>query len=340
MTTDPLSVSQDEVRAAIDGVPAAKGSDVRSVRRLTGGVSNETFRVETDRGVFILRVAPIGGSGGNAHDMLREFEVLELARGFGAPAPEPLGRGHLKAQPERSFLIMSAIDGFAPAPGADLSLTESEANKLCRRFVTTLANLHRESAGSVGSPRVSVRPGFTGRQVAGWTRRHAKLDPDDIYEGFRNQLLRGVPDTEMPPCLIHNDYKFDNLVLDSNDHSSIRGVLDWELSGFGDPRLDLGSALAYWVEQDDPEELRAIKRGPTDMIGMLTRQELVAAYEEAARTSLSHMPFFEAFGLFKLAVIALQVDRQLANGKRYDGRFAGFAELLLERSQTRAFDAS
>ena len=144
----------------------------------------------------------------------------------------------------------------------------------------------------------------------------------------------------MSPCLIHNDYKFDNLVLDSSDHSTIRGVLDWELSGFGDPRLDLGSALAYWVERDDPEELRAIKRGATDLPGMFARQELIEAYEETARTPLEHMPFFEAFGLFKLAVIALQVDRQLANGEPYDGRFAGFAELLLKRSLERVFDAS
>src|SRR2546422_10834850 len=92
------------------------------------------------------------------------------------------------------------------------------------------------------------------------------------------QWLADHMPTASDAALLHNDYKYDNLVLDPEDLTRVVAVLDWEMATVGDPLMDLGATLGYWVEPGDPERMHADAVGATALPRRLTRQELVARY--------------------------------------------------------------
>jgi aminoglycoside phosphotransferase (APT) family kinase protein len=149
------------------------------------------------------------------------------------------------------------------------------------------------------------------------------------------------PDTDRP-CLIHNDYKFDNVVLNPADPLSIVGVLDWEMATIGDPLMDLGGSLGYWIEATDPDEFQMMRRLPTNLPGMPSRDELVALYAAKSGRSVHAIDFYYAFGLFRLAVICQQIYYRYYHGQTKDTRFAMlvFAVKLLEEQARRVIDRS
>ena len=108
-------------------------------------------------------------------------------------------------------------------------------------------------------------------------------------------------------CLTHNDFRLDNLVLDPNDPITIIGVLDWELATLGDPLMDLGNSLAYWIQDDDDFYAKGSRRQPTHMPGMLTRKEVVKYYLEKTNSDVDDFTFYEVYGLFRLAGIVQQI---------------------------------
>ena len=95
------------------------------------------------------------------------------------------------------------------------------------------------------------------------------------------------------------------------------GVLDWELATVGDPLMDVGSALAYWAQADDPEAIQAIRLQPTNAPGMWTRDQVWAAYgaRRGLAVSESERRFYELFGTFRLAVIAQQIYYRFFHGQ-------------------------
>jgi aminoglycoside phosphotransferase (APT) family kinase protein len=145
---------------------------------------------------------------------------------------------------------------------------------------------------------------------------------------------------EVAAALIHNDYKLDNVVLDADDPTTLVGVLDWEMSTLGDPLMDLGSAISYWIEADDPDEIQAIRWGPTTIPGSLTRQQLADRYAVATGLDVSNIAWYVAFGYFKVAVIAQQIYYRYHVGKTRDARFERFLEAtrLLCRAACRTAD--
>ena len=129
-------------------------------------------------------------------------------------------------------------------------------------------------------------------------------------------------------AIIHNDYKYDNVMLDANDMTKIVAVLDWEMSTLGDPLMDLGSTLGYWIEASDPAALRQAAFGPTILPGNLTRQEIVERYQQKTGTAVSNVTFYYCFGLFKLAVIVQQIYARFARGHTSDPRFAKMDQVV------------
>jgi len=127
--------------------------------------------------------------------------------------------------------------------------------------------------------------------------------------------------------LIHNDYKFDNMVLDADDITRVKGVLDWEMCTIGDPLADLGTAIAYWVQPEDPQELQAVHWGPTTLPGSLTRMQLVHRYAEKTGTDISNILFYYVFALFKTAVIVQQIFYRYHQGLTKDARFASLLDV-------------
>jgi aminoglycoside phosphotransferase (APT) family kinase protein len=225
-------------------------------------------------------------------------------------------------------------------------LTPSQAERLCEAFVATLASLHRLDYRMLGLEGFGRPEGYVERQVVGWSERYRGAKTTDVPE---MDAVAEWLDTHRPgelggeACVVHNDFKFDNLVLDRSDLPRPVAVLDWEMATVGNPLLDLGTALGYWVEAGDPEEVRGAAMGPTTTPGMWTRRRIAEAYAEAGRGGIhpaQNLAFAYAFGLFKIAVIIQQIHARWVRGLTRDPRFATFDRLVgvLARQAARSLE--
>jgi aminoglycoside phosphotransferase (APT) family kinase protein len=202
-------------------------------------------------------------------------------------------------------------------------------HRLGESLIDNLARLHSIDYQAAGLGDLGHPEGFLERQVGGWTKRYQQAQTDDWSEMMQTaEWLAANRPAESGATLIHNDYKFDNLVLDPNDLTRIIAVLDWEMCTLGDPLLDLGVSLSYWVQADDDQILRAFVPGPTDKPGNLTRQDLISRYAKLTGRDTSNMLFYYCFGLFKLAVIIQQIYARYAKGFTQDPRFAGMNHVV------------
>jgi aminoglycoside phosphotransferase (APT) family kinase protein len=201
-------------------------------------------------------------------------------------------------------------------------------------LIDNLAALHAIDYQQAGLAESGKPEGYVQRQVSGWTKRCTQAQTSvvpamDRVAGWLNEHLP----PESGAAVIHNDYKYDNVMLDAEDLTKIVAVLDWEMATVGDPLMDLGTSLGYWVEATDPEPLRRAAFGPTALPGSLTRRELVARYQERTGTSVPNVLFYYCFGLFKLAVIVQQIYARFVRGNTTDPRFAHLDQLILVLSE-------
>jgi len=308
----------------IDHLPSASGPLV--VEQFPSGFSNLTYMLRLGDQEYVLRRPPVGNVVKSAHDMGREYRVLSKLCRVYPPAPEPLLMCEDVHIIGGQFYVMQRLRGVilrkTNTPD-ELVATPGLVTTLCESFIDSFAKLHRLDYQAAGLGDLGKPQGYVERQVTGWVGRYAKAKTDDYaeMETLGSWLTENMP-ADAPPALIHNDYKYDNLVLDPRDLSNIIGVLDWEMATIGDPLMDLGSTLAYWVEPDDPPEEHARAFGPTMLPGSLTRQQLAERYAQSADIELPDMSFYYAFGLFKLSVIVQQIYARFAAGKTQDQRFA------------------
>jgi len=195
--------------------------------------------------------------------------------------------------------------------------------------------LHSIDYKSIGLGNFGKPEGYVKRQVDGWSKRYRNARTDDApdFEDIMVWLDKNQPPDCENPGIIHNDYKLDNVVLDPQNPTKIIGVLDWEMATIGDPLMDLGSSLAYWVQQDDSDDMLAIRSLPTNLQGFLTRQELVDRYLEKSGIKIDSFDFYLVFGYFRLAGIAQQIYYRYFHGQTKDKRFAMliFAVQILEK---------
>jgi aminoglycoside phosphotransferase (APT) family kinase protein len=305
-----------DVAAVVDWL-RAQGEAIQGdveVRQFAGGASNLTYSLRsTGPGAgrdLILRRPPAGQKARGAHDMGREFRIqAALKEPFGlvatmvAHCDDPAVIGS-------EFYVMERIDGLIPRRDFPVPLSAEQVARVCTNALDTLIALHRVDVSDPALAALGKGTGYVARQVAGWSTRYRNALTDDArsYEAVMAWLDEHQPD-DVGNCLIHNDFRFDNLVLDRGDPTRVVGVLDWEMATLGDPLMDLGGTLAYWVQPDDDEFFLQVRRQPTTEPGMLTREDVVAYY--CAATGLSVTPeewrFYEVYGLFRLAVIAQQI---------------------------------
>jgi aminoglycoside phosphotransferase (APT) family kinase protein len=186
--------------------------------------------------------------------------------------------------------------------------------------------LHRVDVQAAGLADFGKPEGYVRRQVEGWSERYRKARTDDVpdAEPIMKWLAEHLPPESGRAALIHNDYKFDNVVLDPKNPLNIIGVLDWEMATLGDPLMDLGCSLAYWIDAGDPEEFQMIRQLPTNVPGMMTRRELVDSYAQKSGQPIRDFHFYYVFGLFRLAVIAQQIYYRYSQGQTTNKRFAQF----------------
>jgi aminoglycoside phosphotransferase (APT) family kinase protein len=185
--------------------------------------------------------------------------------------------------------------------------------------------LHRVDVAATGLEGLGKGAGYARRQVEGWSDRYRKARTWNVpsFEGVMRWLNAHTPE-DVGACVIHNDFRFDNVVLDHADPTKVRGVLDWEMATLGDPLMDLGGALAYWVQADDDFFLRSLRRQPTHLPGMLTRREVVEYYYERTGRHAADWTFYEVYGLFRLAGIAQQIYYRYQKGQTRNKGFRNF----------------
>jgi len=307
-----------------------------SVKQFPSGHSNLTYSVRLGGREMVLRRPPFGSKVKSAHDMGREFRVLSKLHAVYPPAPKALLYCEDESVLGAPFYVMEPVSGIIlrrdPPPG--LAFSPATARQLCESFVDNLARLHSIDYAAVGLGDFGKPIGYTGRQVQGWIERYHGSETHEYPEVEKlSAWMRENLPASRNATLIHNDYKFDNVVLDPGDLSKIIGVLDWEMSTIGDPLSDLGTMLAYWVNAGDPGELQKLRWGPTNYPGGMTRSEAVERYAQASGRGVDHMVFYLAFARFKLAVIVQQIYYRYHQGLTKDARFAamaGVVEILLK----------
>jgi len=304
-----------------------------AVAQFPGGFSNLTYLVRfgdgRDARELVLRRPPIGAQVRGGHDMAREHAVLTALHGPYGKVPRPVlycGDASVIGAP---FYLMERVHGVIVRGGSATDVAPSAAHARSVALVDTLAELHaldwRTLGMALGQPE-----GYVARQVAGWTRRYAAARTDDVPALERAAAwLDAHRPVERDAALIHNDFKFDNVVFDPVDPARVVAVLDWEMATVGDPLMDLGTTLGYWMDADDPPEMRAVLPPATRAPGSLTRAEVLQRYAATTGRDVGDGVFHYVFGLFKIAVILQQIHARYRQGITRDPRFAALGDAVV-----------
>ncbi|HEY7892250.1 MAG TPA: phosphotransferase family protein [Solirubrobacteraceae bacterium] len=288
-------------------------SSVPQVRQFSGGASNLTYLLRYESRELILRRPPLGAKAASAHDMAREFHIQQALASYYPYVPKMVGLCRDASIIGSEFYVMERLAGtiLRSHIPRELGLDPPTTQRLCMSAIERLVELHQIDPQAAGLADIGKGAGYVRRQVEGWSERYRAARTWNVprFERVMRWLAERQPrDTALR--VIHNDYRFDNLVLAQDDPQRIVGVLDWEMATIGDPLMDLGGALAYWVQRDDDRVMRALRRQPTDAPGMLTRGEVVEHYAQRTGVPIDDWVFYEVFGLFRLATIIQQIYRR------------------------------
>ena len=298
--------------------------NIERVEQFPGGHSNLTYLLTIDGQERVLRRAPMGPVAPKAHDMVREFHVLEAVHPYFPPAPKVYLVCEDPSVIGAPFYLMERRHGLVlrDRVPAEVAAHENYACRISLAFIDCLVRLHavdivKHRLVTLGKPE-----GFVARQVRGWTERweRARTEANPRMDSVIAWLAATIPPSG-PPTLVHNDFKLDNVMIDSQSPDRISAVLDWEMTTVGDPLCDLGLTLCYWGSAMVPGTgTDAITSGP----GWFTRDEFVALYAEKTGRDLSALRWHEVLGVFKLAVIVQQIYYRFWRGQTSDDRFRDF----------------
>lgn len=299
------------------------------VTAFSGGASNLTARVVAGDRSLVVRRAPPGKKAATAHDMVREARILQAVRPHFPLVPKVY---YVEESPEvlgTPFFVMEHLEGLVPGHKFPVRLSAEQAHKLCQNLIDLHADLHAVDLQATGLHSLGKPDGYVERQVKGWSGRYRDARTEDVpkAEDLMAWLEANRP-TEVGAALIHNDFKLDNVVLSPGDPTRIIGVLDWEMATIGDPLMDLGASMAYWVQAGDSPAMQAVKTLPTTVPGMFTRDELLACYLDRSGRLVDDFTFYYVYGLFRLAVIAQQIYKRFTLGQTTNPRFAGFGQAV------------
>ncbi len=315
------------------------------VRQFPSGFSNLTYAVRWGEHDLVLRRPPVGSKVASAHDMAREYRILSALAPVYPKAPRPialcddpavLGATFYLMERRRGVILRGAMTGTGtPAP--------ESMQAAARGWLDTLVDLHALDPEALGLADLDRGDGYVERQIGGWTRRWegSRLDGQDEPRVDEVAAWLGA---NLPPeaahRLVHNDFKYDNVVYDPEDPGRVTAVLDWEMATIGDPWMDLGTSLGYWVDPDDDPALLALALSPTALPGNPSRLEIARSYEEARGEECPALVFHFVYGLFKIAVIVQQIFFRYRRGLTRDPRFAklDLAVAALGRTAGHAID--
>lgn len=298
------------------------------VEQFPGGHSNLTYCLRFGEREFVMRRPPFGPVAPTAHDMPREYRLLEAIHPHFPLAPKPyllcedttvIGAPFYVMERRRGIVVRQSVP---PEIGEDLGLR----HRISESLVDTLASLHEVDIQSSGLIKIGKPAGFVKRQVEGWAGRWERSKTSELREmtEVAGWLIERLPPDSERPTLVHNDYKLDNVMLDPADPARVVAILDWEMCTVGDPLIDLGLLLCYWPQADDPEIFAGSLRSVTTLPGWMTRSEIIARYAKRSGRDLSNISYYHTFAVFKLAVVIQQIYYRYHVGQTSDRRFADF----------------
>ncbi|MGH1472727.1 MAG: phosphotransferase family protein [Cellvibrionaceae bacterium] len=317
-----LKVLKDYLISNISGL-----SGELTIKQFPSGFSNLTYLITLGDRQWVLRRPPFGSKVKGAHDMGREYKVLSKLNSVFPYAPRP----EIFCQDQDvlgcDFYMMDYLEGMIIRHEypSSLQLSDEQVRQQFFNWVDVLSELHNVDYEAIGLSDLGRPAGYVTRQVEGWSKRYtAALTPDDIptFEKTIQWLHDKMPPESSKVGIIHNDYKMDNVIWSLDDPLKMIGVLDWEMATLGDPLMDLGSTLGYWVDRDDPEHFRKFVTMPTTHAGAPTRSEIVQRFSQNLNVSVEHFDFYFCFGLFRLAGIGQQIYKRYYEGLTKDPRFA------------------
>jgi len=309
-------------------------SSLPDVFQFRSGASNLTYLLKYPDRELVLRRPPVGTKAVSAHDMKREFLIQSRLKPVYDLVPTVIALCEDHSILGSDFYVMDRIQGEIFRRDVPETLSKEDISVMAHSLVSGLAQLHSVDASVLNE--LNKGPGYVTRQVEGWSKRYRNALTDDVPDGedVMNWLLSNKPD-DVGSCIIHGDWRIDNMVFNLAQKKLV-GVLDWELATVGDPLMDLGSALAYWIDKDDEPMFASLRRQPSHLDGMPTRKEFIAKYLELSGRKCDDFTFYEVFGLFRLTVIIQQIWARYKAGQTTNPAFKGFGmgvNILINRAQ-------
>jgi len=327
----PVRPGEDLDWSALDACLKAALSHLRGEPRISqfaGGNSNLTYRLEYDNDDLVVRRPPFGTKAKSAHSMIREYRVMTELRPVFPSVPETLYYTDDESVIGSEFYVMRKVEGqlIKSELPAEWGFTPVDTRRFCTAFWEKLIELHQVDYVAAGLGDFGRPEGYVERQVAGWNGRFERvITPDvDDFEDVRQWLEMHRPGDSGRNAILHGDYRIDNVILDKDDPCNILAVLDWEICALGDPLMDLGSSLAYWMQADDPPGLQALTMQPSSAPGMLSRGEILELYREKTGVDTSDFTFYSVYGYWRVGVILQQIYYRYFHGQTQDQRFRSF----------------
>jgi aminoglycoside phosphotransferase (APT) family kinase protein len=300
--------------------------ELPEVMQFRSGASNLTYLLKYPGRELVLRRPPVGMKAASAHDMKREFLIQSRLQPVYPLVPSMVALCDDQSVIGSDFYVMDRVVGDIFRRDIPESITAADVSVMADSLINGLVQLHAVDASILSE--LNKGEGYVHRQVEGWSKRYRNALTDDVPNGEKVMAwLDANQPADVDSCVIHGDWRIDNVVFDLQQ-ARIVGVLDWELATVGDPLMDLGSALAYWVDRDDEPAFASLRRQPSHLPGMPTREEFVARYLQLSGRSCADFTFYEVFGLFRLAVIIQQIWARYRAGQTTNPAFAGFGDAV------------
>ena len=306
--------------------PFINEDQLPEVMQFRSGASNLTYLLSYSERDLVLRKPPVGTKAASAHDMKREYLIQSRLQSVYPLVPKMIALCDDQSIMGSDFYVMERVEGEIFRRDIPAGITAADISVMADSLINGLVQLHAVDSSIL--KELNKGAGYVQRQVEGWSKRYRNALTDDVpaAEKLMAWLAANQPD-DVDSCIIHGDWRIDNVVFDLAN-ARIAGVLDWELATVGDPLMDLGSALAYWVDRDDESAFASLRRQPSHLPGMPTREEFLQRYLQLSGRKCADFTFYEVFGLFRLAVIIQQIWARFRAGQTTNPAFAGFGDAV------------
>ncbi|MDX1701592.1 MAG: phosphotransferase family protein [Melioribacteraceae bacterium] len=294
------------------------------VFQFSTGFSNLTYLLKSGGIELVLRRPPFGAIK-RGHDMGREFKVLSSLHKAFRKIPTAYVYSEDESIIGSPFYLMERVHGIILTYGEakKRNLPASDFKLIASQWLDTLIELHSVDYDDIGLSDLGRPEGYVSRQVYNWGKQYIKAATTEIPEAMK--IVKWMEENqpkEYDHCLIHNDFKYDNIVFKDESWSEVTAVLDWEMCTLGDPLMDLGTSIAYWtMKSDGPVMMEGIP-SPTVFDGNPGRNEIVNMYAKISGRDIRHLVFYYVYGLFKIAVIAQQIFYRYSKGLTKNEKFA------------------